>query len=80
MISEVGSQIYLPLREVSLVPGGQNPISLEYQIHPPTIDTLVLNWNGYGMFYMIPSESSCPGVLESINKSLLPITYGSGKK
>ena len=32
---------YLPPREVSLVPGGQNPISLEYQIHPPTIDTLV---------------------------------------
>ena len=23
------------------MPGGQNPISLEYQIHPPTIDTLV---------------------------------------
>ena len=23
------------------MPGGQNPISLEYKIHPPTIDTLV---------------------------------------
>ena len=30
----------LPTREVSLLPGGQNPISLEYQIHPPNIDTL----------------------------------------
>ena len=28
---------HLPLREVSLLAGGQNPI----QIHPPTIDTLV---------------------------------------
>ena len=32
---------HLPPREVSLLPGGQNPIALEYQIHPPTIDTLV---------------------------------------
>ena len=31
----------LASREVSLVPSGQNPISLEYQIHPPTIDTPV---------------------------------------
>ena len=32
---------HLPPREVSLPPGGQNPITLEYQIYPPTIDSLV---------------------------------------
>ena len=32
---------HLPPREVSLPPGGQNPITLEYQIYPPTIDTIV---------------------------------------
>ena len=31
----------LPTREVSLVPGGQNLISLKYQIHSLIIDTLV---------------------------------------
>ena len=36
-----GQEGHLPPREVSLPPGGQNPITLEYQIYPPTIDTLV---------------------------------------
>ena len=30
-----------PVRGVALVLGGQNPITLEYQIYPPPIDTLV---------------------------------------
>ena len=30
-----------PVRGVALVLGGQNPITLEYQIYPPTIDTIV---------------------------------------
>ena len=29
------------MTRVSLLADGQNPTSLEYQIHPPTIDTLV---------------------------------------
>ena len=33
-----------PTRRVALVLGGQNPISLEYQIYPPAIDTLVTGW------------------------------------
>ena len=36
-----GREGHLPPRQVSLLPGGQNPISLEYQIHLTTIDTLV---------------------------------------
>ena len=36
-----GQEGHLPPREVSLPPGGQNPITLEYQIYPPTIDTIV---------------------------------------
>ena len=36
-----GQEGHLPPREVSLPPGGQNPITLEYQIYPPTIDSLV---------------------------------------
>ena len=32
---------YLPPREVALVHGGHNPITLEYQINPPAHDTLV---------------------------------------
>ena len=31
---------YLPTWEVSLEPGGQSPISQEFHVHPPTIDTL----------------------------------------
>ena len=30
-----------PVRGVALVLGGQNPRTLEYQIYPPPIDTLV---------------------------------------
>ena len=32
---------------MSLLAGGQNPITLEYQIYPPTIDTLVtgMTWH-----------------------------------
>ena len=30
-----------PVRGVALVLGGQNPITLEYQIYPPPIDTIV---------------------------------------
>ena len=30
-----------PVRGVALVLGGQNPITLEYQIYPPPIDALV---------------------------------------
>jgi len=30
----------LPAWEVSLEPGGQSPISQEFHVHPPTIDTL----------------------------------------
>ena len=42
-----GQEGHLPPREVSLPPGGQNPITLEYQIYPPTIDTLVtgMTWH-----------------------------------
>ena len=36
-----GQEGHLPPREVSLPPGGQNPITLEYQIYTPTKDTLV---------------------------------------
>ena len=36
-----GQEGHLPPREVSLVPGGQNPISLEYQILSSIIDILV---------------------------------------
>ena len=36
-----GQEGHLPPREGSLPPGGQNPITLEYQIYPPTIDTIV---------------------------------------
>ena len=36
-----GQEGHLPPREVSLPPGGQNPITLEYQPYPPTIDTIV---------------------------------------
>ena len=35
------SREYIPSRGVALVLGGQNPITLEYQIYPPPIDTLV---------------------------------------
>ena len=31
----------IPSRGVALLLGGHNPITLEYQIYPPTIDTLV---------------------------------------
>ena len=31
---------HLPPGEVSPLAGGQSPITLEYQIYPPTIDTL----------------------------------------
>ena len=41
-----GQEGHLPPREVSLPPGGQNPITLEYQIYPPTIDTLVTGMPG----------------------------------
>ena len=30
----------LPAWEVSLEPGGQSPISQEFHVHPPTVDTL----------------------------------------
>ena len=33
---------------MSLLPGGQNPITLEYQIYPPTIDTLVTGMGAIG--------------------------------
>ena len=38
--SPTSQEGHLPPREVSLPPGGQYPITLEYQIYPPTIDTL----------------------------------------
>ena len=41
-----GQEGHLPPREVSLPPGGQNPITLEYQIYPPTIDTIVTGMAG----------------------------------
>ena len=41
-----GQEGHLPPREVSLPPGGQNPITLEYQIYPPTIDTIVTGMGG----------------------------------
>ena len=37
-----------PSRGVALPLGGQNPISLEYQIYPPAIDTLVTGMGGGG--------------------------------
>ena len=40
------SREYIPSRGVALVLGGQNPITLEYQIYPPPIDTLVTGMVG----------------------------------
>ena len=42
------SREYIPSRGVALVLGGQNPITLEYQIYPPPIDTLVTGMGGGG--------------------------------
>ena len=42
------SREYIPSRGVALVLGGQNPITLEYQIYPPPIDTLVTGMGGRG--------------------------------
>ena len=39
-----------PVRGVALVLGGQNPITLEYQIYPPPIDTLVTGMGGAALF------------------------------
>ena len=35
-------------------PGGQNPITLEYQIYPPTIDTIVtgMTWTAFAILAM----------------------------
>ena len=51
-----------PVRGVALVLGGQNPITLEYQIYPPPIDTLVTGMGRGGgasrlpcyVFYICP--------------------------
>ena len=54
----------VPLREVSLPPGGQNPITLEYQIYPPTIDTIVTG--------MVLTTTKCKnGVFASKNEFLI---------
>ena len=59
-----GQEGHLPPREVSLPPGGQNPITLEYQIYPPTIDTLVtgMTWTAFAIlptfFYISGTISS----------------------
>ena len=37
-----GQEGYLPLREVALMHGGQNPITLEYQINPSRPSYLIL--------------------------------------
>ena len=63
-----GQEGHLPPREVSLPPGGQNPITLEYQIYPPTIDTLVT-----GMV-----EPSCRICFEDSNKFSLSRPLESG--
>ena len=36
----------IPSRGVALLLGGQNPITLEYQIYPPAIDTLLTGMVG----------------------------------
>ena len=63
-----------PVRGVALVLGGQNPITLEYEIYPPPIDTLV---TGMTLATFLSAKREKPSKHGCTNKGLE--FYGAGE-